>query len=134
MTHLILTHQQSDFDAVASMLGAHKLYPDGTPVLSKRLNRNVAEFVTLYQSGLPFVSRDDLPRQKIEQITLTDTQSFESHKGMKPHTPVHMIEHHKAMRDFAPHETYDFHDVAAVTTRFVEQIQAQQIAINTLEA
>jgi tRNA nucleotidyltransferase (CCA-adding enzyme) len=134
MTHLILTHQQSDFDAVASMLGAHKLYPDGTPILSTRLNRNVAEFLTLYQGGLPFVNRDDLPRQKIDKITLTDTQSFESPKGIKPKTPIHMIEHHTTQRDFAAHETYDYYELGAITTWFVEQIQEQHIAITTLEA
>jgi len=134
MTHLILTHQQSDFDAVASMLGAHKLYPDGTPVLSTRLNRNVAEFLTLYQGGLPFLSRKDLPRHKIEKITLTDTQSFESPKGIKPNTPIHIIEHHTIQREFAAHETYEFYELGAITTWFVEQIQAQHIAINSLEA
>src|SRR5215207_9769886 len=118
MTHLILTHQQSDFDAVASMLGAHKLYPDGTPVISTRLNRNVAEFLTLYQGGLPFAAREDLPRQKIEKITLTDTQSFESPRGIKPNTPIHIIEHHTPQREFAAHETYDFYELGAITTWF----------------
>ncbi len=134
MTHLILTHQQSDFDAVASMLGAHKLYPDGVPVLSTRLNRNVEEFVTLYAAHLPFVARETLARQKIEQITLTDTQSFESPKGMKSGTRIRIIEHHTTQREFAAHETYEYHELGAVTTWFAEQIQAQKIALTPLEA
>ena len=45
---LILTHENADFDAVASQLAAHKLYPEGVPLLSWRLNRNVNQFLNLY--------------------------------------------------------------------------------------
>jgi tRNA nucleotidyltransferase (CCA-adding enzyme) len=38
---LILSHQNADFDAVASMLGAYKLYPQATPVLPSRLHAGV---------------------------------------------------------------------------------------------
>ena len=45
---LILTHENADFDAVASQVAAHKLYPEGVPLLSWRVNRNVEQFMALY--------------------------------------------------------------------------------------
>ena len=50
---LILTHEKSDFDAIASQLGAHKLFPDGIPLLPRHLNRNVQQFLNLYWDTLP---------------------------------------------------------------------------------
>ncbi|MEZ4656648.1 MAG: hypothetical protein R2911_03680 [Caldilineaceae bacterium] len=46
MTHhteleVILTHEHSDFDALASLLGASLLYPNALPVLPRRINSNV---------------------------------------------------------------------------------------------
>jgi len=48
---IIFTHDNADFDALASLLAAHKLYPEATPVLPHHLARNVAEFMTLYKNG-----------------------------------------------------------------------------------
>jgi tRNA nucleotidyltransferase (CCA-adding enzyme) len=60
---VILTHENADFDAVASLLGASKLFPTATPVLPRRVNRNGLAFVSLYGTELPFVQPDDLPRR-----------------------------------------------------------------------
>ena len=53
---IILTHEHADFDAIASLLGAHKLYPTAVPVLPHRINRNVQAFLSLYRAELPFVT------------------------------------------------------------------------------
>jgi tRNA nucleotidyltransferase (CCA-adding enzyme) len=60
--HLVCTHEQADFDAVASLLGVRLLDPEAMPVLPRRVNRNVRAFVTLYGDHLPFVEFDELPR------------------------------------------------------------------------
>ena len=54
---VILTHENADFDAIASLLAAHKLYPNAHPVLPHRVNRNVQAFLGLYGPGLPFLTR-----------------------------------------------------------------------------
>ncbi len=53
--HIILTHEQADFDAIASLLGAHLLLETAIPVLPRRMNRNVRAFLALYGAELPFV-------------------------------------------------------------------------------
>lgn len=133
--HIILTHTNADFDALASMLGACKLNPGAVPVLPPRLNSNVEEFLALYRGDLPFVDHQELNRrEKISRITLTDTQSFDAPKGVKPDTPVHIIEHHRPMRDSRPYETLEYHEIGAITTYLVEQIQGQAIPLTALEA
>jgi tRNA nucleotidyltransferase (CCA-adding enzyme) len=53
--HLIVTHDNADFDAIASLLGAAKLYPGAVPVIPRRINRNVRDFLHLYWDEFPFV-------------------------------------------------------------------------------
>ena len=53
---LILTHEKTDFDAVASMLGAYKLYPAAVALLPRHLNRNVQQFLNLYWDCLLYTS------------------------------------------------------------------------------
>ncbi len=43
MSTLILTHEQADFDAVASLWAAHRLYPAAIPVLQEQLYRAVVD-------------------------------------------------------------------------------------------
>jgi tRNA nucleotidyltransferase (CCA-adding enzyme) len=71
--HIILTHEQADFDALASLLGAHLVNKATIPVFPRKLNRNVRAFITLYGMELPFVDPRDLPNEPIEMVTLVDT-------------------------------------------------------------
>lgn len=70
---LVLTHENTDFDGLASQLAASKLYPEAVPVLSRRMNRNLHEFLIMYGGELPFVGYDDLPRRRprIESFSWT---------------------------------------------------------------
>lgn len=133
---LILTHENADFDAVASMLGASKLYPDAVPILPKTINRAVQEFLLLYNNALPFIQHKDwkVGRNRIEQVILTDTQTYQSVKGIKQQTPTLIIDHHPLEREPKEHETWDGEVIGSTCTLLIERIQKQKIAINSLEA
>lgn len=131
---VILTHDNADFDALASQLAAHKLTPEATPVLSQRLNRNVRHFLALYWDELPFVKSDDLPRRPIERAIIVDTQNVQSMRGMSKKTAIQIIDHH-AEREAAPEEWQVVVDtVGATTTLLVEQIKERKIALTPIEA
>jgi len=131
---IILTHENADFDAVASLLAAHKLTPAAVPVLPSRLNNNVAEFVTLYQNGLPFVHQENFRAKSLRHITLVDTQRLPSLRGIRRKTPLRIIDHHPLSRDLQPQETFTGEAVGATTTLLVEEIRAQGISLTSLEA
>jgi tRNA nucleotidyltransferase (CCA-adding enzyme) len=73
---IILTHEQTDFDGIASILGAHLVDETALPVLPRRMNRNVKAFVTVYGSDLPFIDPRDIGEQPINYVYLVDTQSL----------------------------------------------------------
>lgn len=132
---LILTHDNADFDAVASLLAAYKLDPSATPVLPRRVNRNVEHFLNLYSNALPFLHPDDLRRGgTVEHVTVVDTQSFSTVRGMRPNTPVHFIDHHPLTRELSEEQRFTGETVGATTTLLVEQLHARRVAVEPLEA
>ncbi len=130
---LIVTHENADFDAVAALLAASKLYPNAVPVLPERINQNVAHFITLYQSALPFVAQRDARAGSAHRLIVVDTQRPIQLRGLPPNTPMHLIDHHPLARELQPDQTFTYEQVGATTTLLVEQIQAQNIPLTPLE-
>ena len=132
---VILTHENADFDAIASLLGASKLFPAAIPVLPRRVNRNGRAFIALYGAELPFVQPDDLPRRrKISHAILVDTQSMTTLKGMKRDMRVDIIDHHKLDRELPPNWTYCGEPIGAATTLLIEEISARGLKLTGIEA
>jgi tRNA nucleotidyltransferase (CCA-adding enzyme) len=133
--HIILTHEQADFDALASLLGAHLLDERAVPVLPRRMNRNVRAYITLYGLDLPFVDPRDLPkRTSIEQVTLVDTQSLVTVKGLKPDAKVNAIDHHPPRPDTPPGWRVTTDNTGATATLLVEALQEHGSSINMIQA
>ena len=120
---LILTHEQADFDALASMLGAYLLDEMALPVLPRRMNRNVRSFVTLYGAELPFIDPRDLPSGQVESINLVDTQTMATVRGVGNDTRVKIVDHHHRRSDISPAWTITTDNVGATVTLFVEQLR-----------
>ena len=131
---IILTHEQADFDALASLLGAYLLDESAIPVLPRRMNRNVRAFVTLYGAELPFVEPRDLPNEAVESICLVDTQSMVSVRGVREDTRVHIVDHHPIRADIPPAWTISSEDVGATTTIFVEDLQERDGDLSMIHA
>jgi len=131
---VILSHEQADFDALASMLGAYLLQKDAYVVLPHTLNRNVQAFLHLYGSDLPFITIEELPNQPINTITLVDTQSLVTLKGMKKTTQVYVIDHHKQKDDFPVNWHFTSVEAIACSTHFVENLQENNGHLSIIQA
>ena len=131
---VILSHEQADFDSLGAMLGAYLLEEDALPVLSRRLNRNVRAFLTLYGAELPFVDVRDLPNEPIEQVTLVDTQSLVTLRGMSQKTCVHVVDHHQPRPDQPLGWSQVLERLGACTTLFVENLQEHNGTLHPVHA
>ncbi len=132
--HIILTHEQADFDALASLLGAHLLDAGAIPILPRRINRNVQAFLTLYGRDLPFTDPRDLTGGAIASVTLVDTQSIISVKGMGSGTRVNVVDHHPPRVDLPSDWLVTTADLGATTTMFVEAAHTRGIMLTAVEA
>ena len=131
---VILTHEHTDFDALASMLAAARLYPNATPVLPRQMNRNLEAFLAEYAEMLPFVALEDLPKRRIEQVILVDTQTVQPIRGMTAQIPVQIIDHHPLARELPPGWSFSGDEVGATTTLLVEQMAAAGLTVTPVDA
>ncbi len=131
---IVLTHEQADFDALASLLGAYLLDESALPVLPRRMNRNVRAFLTLYGADLPFVDPRDLPAGPIEAVTLVDTQSLITVRGINENTRVHVIDHHPLREDLPSNWLITVSGTGANTTLFVETLREREAILSAIQA
>ena len=131
---IILTHERTDFDGLASLLGAYLLDQNLTPVLPRQLNRNVEAFLKLYGVELPFVDPRDLTGEPIHSVWLVDTQAMTSIKGMVKDLRVTVVDHHHRREDIPEDWEVTIRDTGATATIFVGVIQEQQIPLTPVEA
>ena len=131
---MILTHDNADFDALASLLAASKLYPHARPVLPPRCNRNVREFLALYADALPFVQARSLPKQTVALAVVVDTETANPVRGMGARTRLEIIDHHARSAELPPTAVYVGAPLGATTTLLVERLQEQDVQLSTVEA
>jgi tRNA nucleotidyltransferase (CCA-adding enzyme) len=130
----ILTHENADFDALASLHAAKKLYPNAVALLPRRLNRNVRDFLTLYGEPFSFVPQDQTPRRKFKSVLLVDTQTLPSARGLADAPQVHIVDHHTLARPLDERTTYSGGETGATTTLLVETLREKNLPLSRLEA
>ena len=131
---VILTHEQADFDAIASLLGAALLQNNSTAILPQVLNRNVKNFIHLYSVDLPFISHANFNKSPIETITLVDTQSLITLKGTHKSTRIFVIDHHAPKEDLPNNWEFKSVSTGACTTYFVENLQEKNGNLSLIQA
>lgn len=70
---LLVTHEQPDFDAIASLALARRLHPKGRIALPGGLRPEVAACVNLYRDRLDPLDVQQVARSRIEELVVVDT-------------------------------------------------------------
>ncbi|MBL0716229.1 MAG: CBS domain-containing protein [Desulfosarcina sp.] len=137
---VITTHINADFDAMASMLAAQKLYPQAVVVFPGSQERNLRNFFVNSMVYLfNMTDLKDLDFARVKQLILVDTRQpgrigkmadLLDNEGLV----IHIYDHHPATdHDIKGH--YVINELTgANTTILVEQIRRQKIAVTPDEA
>ncbi|HHX73481.1 MAG TPA: CBS domain-containing protein, partial [Firmicutes bacterium] len=135
---VITTHQKADFDALASMVAAGKLYPQATTVSPADLNPNVREFVALYKDQLPLKTVQETDLSSLTRLIVTDTRQRRRLPLFRPCldrvAEIHLFDHHPASGDDLPATFLVAEKVGATTTILVEKLLEGRIKITPFEA
>lgn len=135
---IITSHNNLDFDGLASMVAATKLYPTAIPVISGTLSKNVRQFMGLHKDSLVFRTPNEINLNVVERVILVDTRNPDrlgSLKCLKDRECEYIVfDHHPD----GPGDVYgtinEVHMVGAVTTILVEKIQQEDILLTPFEA
>lgn len=142
---LITTHVNADFDGLASMVAARKLYPEATLVLSGGAQEAVRSFLAVHDLGL--TSQKTLDHAAVRRLILVDTQEPErlgtvADLWKRPEVSLHIYDHHPVMAAVSPEDipvrlrpaVYAVEPVGATTTILIERLRAQHIPVTPFEA
>lgn len=136
---VIATHSNADFDGLASMVGARKLYPEAKLVLPAGGQETVRNFLAVHDLGLSKLKELDL--SQVTRLVLVDTQEPGRLGALKscvenPSVEVVVFDHHvKETSECAGRsERSVVQSVGATTTILVEQLRQQHIALTSFEA
>ena len=135
---IITTHKNVDFDALASMLAAAKLYPRAAPVLPKSINPNVRAFLSMHKDlfALPNVSDVDLT--EIEKLIVVDACRWGRLDNMdalheKERLEIYLWDHHPEESDIDAHwSCREF--VGATISLLAKELEKQQCEISPILA
>lgn len=135
---VITTHQNADFDALASMIAAGKIYPQAYLLLPGSLNQNVYEFVRLYQDELDIKTQKEIELDNIALLVLTDTREKKRtgvpEKYLQSIPEIHVYDHHPDTPEDIQALRLIYEEVGATTTLLVEEIFSRNIALSPFEA
>ncbi len=137
--HLITTHTQADFDALASMLALKKLYPDAVLAFSGSQEANVSEyFASGALAGYTFFSPDDIDIAKVSVLSIVDTRTSRNigpfAKCFKKNIEINIFDHHPQTSSDIKGKVELVKDYGATTTLLVELLQEKGLTLSAEEA
>jgi tRNA nucleotidyltransferase (CCA-adding enzyme) len=139
---VITTHLHADFDGLAAMVAARKLYPGAVLVLSGGAQETVRRFLAVHDLGLTRLK--DLEMQQVTRLILVDTQEPERLGPLQPlcrnpAVAIHIFDHHpetaaESGQGICQAECKVVEPVGATTTVLIERMLQQGRALSPLEA
>lgn len=140
---VVVTHDASDFDALASAVAAVKLYPEAHVVLGS-LGRGVREFLSLHKDRYPSVAARELDAKAVLRAVVVDVRRAgrlghvaglrDRMVARDPDLDVHVWDHHAAAPDDVPARFERVEPVGSATTLLLEEIRARGIPVDATEA
>ncbi len=138
--HLITTHLNADFDGLASMIAARKIYPDAVLAFPGSQERNVRDFISqslLYKYD--FLKTKNVDLQSIETLIVVDTRSSKRLGPLaecldNPGLKIHLYDHHPQNSGDLTGEIEAIEDFGSTTTLLITILQQREIDITPEEA
>jgi tRNA nucleotidyltransferase (CCA-adding enzyme) len=137
---IIATHTNTDFDALASMLAARRLYPGSLVAMQPTLSRNVREFVRLYADELELVDVSALDLSQVRRLVAVETVHASRLGDLEPLTRDDAVEkivfdhHERARPEWVKPENLYLTEEGALTTALIGILAERELAVTPLEA
>jgi tRNA nucleotidyltransferase (CCA-adding enzyme) len=136
---IITSHNALDFDGLASMVAAGKLYPAAVKVFSGTLSKNVKKFMALYKDLLMIKTPRELDLKQVSRMIIVDTANINrlghlQEIAARSDMDFLIYDHHPVAFDDLRQGVREIHQVGAATTILVEEIMAQNIGISAFDA
>lgn len=137
---IIITHINADFDALASMLAAHKLYPGGKLVFPGSQEKGLRDF--LVRSTFYVLEADrvkDIELEDIRRLIMVDTRQRSRIAKFaeivdKPDLEIHIYDHHPPSADDVRGSLEVIEETGATITILLRILRERGVRITPDEA
>ncbi|MBR9980275.1 MAG: CBS domain-containing protein [Desulfatitalea sp.] len=137
---IITTHINADFDAMASMLAAQKIYPGALVVFPGSQEKNLRNFFIqsmVYMYNL--AEMKDIDLQRVSRLVLVDTRKAERIGPLaavldNPDLEIHIYDHHPIKSGDIAGQLEVHRITGATATLMTEIIRKKKLSINAEEA
>jgi len=136
---VIVSHQSTDFDSLASMVAAKKIYKDALLVFTGAMERNVKKFISIYGDLIEITPLKKIKIEEITKLIIVDTR-IKRRLGTlgnvlkKRDLEIHIYDHHPATSDDIKGDLNAIEEVGATTTILLKKIKEMNLEISPIEA
>jgi nanoRNase/pAp phosphatase (c-di-AMP/oligoRNAs hydrolase) len=133
---IITTHKNTDFDALASVIGATMLYPGAVGVVPTSVNANVARFLSTHKTAFNIVLPGEVDLQQVRRLIVVDTDQWRRLERMddlrrRDDLEIVLWDHHQNDGDIEAHWSCQ-EPVGATVTLLVREMKKRQMELNPL--
>lgn len=137
---IITTHLNADFDGLASMIAAQKLYPEAVMVFSGSQEKSVRDFIAqnlLYRYDFEKLRNIDI--SAVTELIVVDTKVTKRIGTLarclkNPNVTLRIYDHHPKSPGDLQSDFENIRDVGSTTTVLMEQLRLNNIEITPEEA
>lgn len=136
---IIVSHNNTDFDGLASMIAAKKIHPEAELVYAGKLQRNVGEFMSLHKDTFKVMLARDIPMDTVTRLILVDNKNparigeakqVLSNKDLE----IYIYDHHPRYEDDIKGDVELIEEIGSATTLLVELIKEKNLEVTPFES
>ncbi|MBS3969942.1 MAG: CBS domain-containing protein [Clostridia bacterium] len=135
---VIISHLNLDFDGLASMVAAGRIYPKAKKVLPERVSLSVQQFLALYKDSMQLFTPQQIDWHRVEEVIIVDTGGLDRvgyFKDYLKEAKLIIYDHHQSSSGSSDRIVFkNIDSVGATATLLIEQLQKNNISISAFEA
>jgi tRNA nucleotidyltransferase (CCA-adding enzyme) len=136
---IITTHLNADFDGLASMLAARRLYPEAKLVFSGSQERNLRRYLATSPYAYDFTRQKEIDLATVTRLILVDTrQSGRIGNFSKcldnPGLSIHIFDHHPELPGDLKGDFEEIRPVGSTATIFTQLFRERDLEVGHDEA
>ncbi|MEB1806236.1 MAG: CBS domain-containing protein [Bacillaceae bacterium] len=136
---IIISHVNTDFDALASMLAAKKLYPNAKLVVSDKQNAAVNQFLAIYRDSIDLIQDHLINWSDVTELILVDVASLERTGNYAKdinteNVQITIYDHHPPHNNDVKSKIGSIELVGATVTLLIEEIRKRSLPVSSFEA
>ncbi|MFZ3047930.1 MAG: CBS domain-containing protein [Desulfatirhabdiaceae bacterium] len=135
---IVVTHRNTDFDALSSLVAATLIYPGSVPVISKTVNPNVRQFLSIHKDVFHLYEPDEIDQDLVDRLIVVDVNRWGrlgriGRLSEKKDLEILLWDHHLMPGDIEP--TWQcVEEMGANITLMIRELKNRKIQLTPIQA